>query len=276
MCDVSDVLRGIDALQAPFQFEDDDRSHDVTRPTTPAPTRTRTLRRTTTLASIDTIRLQAPPKKGIRRPIEEITENLKHKFTKKKKKSSTKDDTTKQTTEDVASNSNASPKNEAAKHKRKTASPLRTTSHKSEENALKTTDRLDSVVPIDLDVQPDFPCFTPESLLDELLFTEDDPVWAKSSGPGPWYLASRSEDITPPLPTAKIDDVQLHIRSTKTDLTIWDGLRASVLSFPSYLCRAGRLTKGGFTVRTTCSGVDSSSDAPLICTTVSPFRISTR
>lgn len=142
MCDALHVQ--YDALHATFEL--DDPPCDTLRPKTPLPDSSRTLRRTISYASIDTIR--PPSGKGVRRRINEMADNL----TKKKKKHSPTHDVPKSAARDLASDSKAPSASKAKKRGRKATAPLRDSSHRSEEeNILAIADRLNSGVPSELD-----------------------------------------------------------------------------------------------------------------------------
>lgn len=265
--------------------ENDDIPSDTPRPTTPLPDQSRTLRRTISYASIDTV---CPPKsKGIRRRIEEIAENLKPKSTStnKKKKRSSAQDVSKNTTKAI-SDSKASPEGKPAKRGRKPTSQLRNSSYKSEEaSVLAIADRLHSGVPCEFELDPPLAisgCKS-ESLIDVPLFKDEVTTWENRSFPirtlalEAHVTAEDQEDLqSPPTTKADIEDLQFDIRSSETDVTIWDGLEASVF-FISYTGRSGQLTRElyhAITVHITCSSVDSSFDAPPIHTTASPYQTS--
>lgn len=243
MCDAPDVL--CDTLHATSEF--DDPPPDTSRPTTPLPDRSRALRRTISFASIDTVR--PSNSKGIRRSINEIAETLKRKSSKKKKKHSSTQDVPKNVTYDPASDSKASPERKTARRGRTATVPLRDSSHRSEEESvLAIADRLHSGVPSEWDSPLTFPDSKSDNVVDVLLFKEDDEVWddcslpARTLEPGAHVTGERQSTLR--TPNVDIKDVQLDIRPSETDVTIWDGLRASVFSFLMHSYRASRLTRG--------------------------------
>jgi hypothetical protein len=240
MRDAPDVL--CDTLHATFEL--DHPPPDNLHPTTTLPDRSRTLRRTISYASIDTVRPSTS--KGIRRSINEIAENLKRKSTKKKKKHSSTQDVPQNATHDLVSDSKALPDRKTAKRGKATV-PLRDSSHSEEESVPAITDRLHSGVPSGWDSPLTFPDCKSDTVVDGLLFKEEEEAWedcsvpARALGLGAHITAERQG--TPRIPNIDIKDVQLDIRPTETDVTIWDGLRASVL-FLMHSYRAGRLTRG--------------------------------
>lgn len=235
MYDAFDVPR--DALHATSKH--DDLPHDTPRPKTPLPDSSRTLRRTISYASIDTIRPSSH--KGVRRCINEIADNLKIKSERKKKKHGSAHDVPKS----LASDSRAPPASKATKHRRKATAPLRDTSHSSEEESvLAIADSLHSGVPSERDL-----LFTPvgcesDPLVDKPLI-KDAQLWEDCGFlTGSLNLGLGVAFQSPLTPKASVKDVQLDIRPSESDVTIWDGLQASVFSFFSYYYQAGGLTKG--------------------------------
>ncbi|KAF8548069.1 hypothetical protein OG21DRAFT_1516695 [Imleria badia] len=222
MCDASAVL--CDTLHATSEY--DDPPYDTLRPTTPLPDLSRTLRRTISYASIDTV---CPPKnKGIRRRIEDTAQNLKPKSTKKKKKPSSSEDVPKNVTRDPTST-----KSKAAKRERKTTPLFRDSSqlHKSEEECvLAIADRLHNGATFDLDPPLTSPGVKSKSLFDVPLCNEEEEHWEDYSFPTrtlwPGAHITEERQDAPQRARAEIKDVQLDIRPFETDVTIWDGLQA--------------------------------------------------
>lgn len=227
-----------DTLRATYEYDDRPPPASLLRPQTPLPDGSRTLRRTISYASIDTI--HPSNNKGIRRRISEMAENLKSKSSKKKKRDpSAKDATKDNATHGRGSDSNVSPASKATKHGRGPAAPLRDASHKSEEKKISTpADRLHSGVPSELDTPSTTLSCASISLADEPLLKEDEQPWENdlfpnwSLEPGANVTADGHAIFRPPRKSqVDIKDVQFHIRSSESDTTIWDGLRASVLFF---------------------------------------------
>ncbi|KAF8131466.1 hypothetical protein EV363DRAFT_1583749 [Boletus edulis] len=210
-------------------FEDGDPPIDTSRPTTPLPDRSRTLRRTISYASIDTVR---PPNKGIRRRIEDIAENLKQKSTKKKKNQPSIQDVLKNAARDGKSDSKIPPESRKARHGQKATSPLRDSLHQPEEKSvLSIADRLNSSAPLDFELDPPLTvsgCKS-DSLVDALLFTEEEDVLGDCAFPvrclQPGAHVATEHKDTFQSPKIDIKDVQLDIRASETDVTIWDGLQ---------------------------------------------------
>ncbi|KAI9566360.1 hypothetical protein HD554DRAFT_2040363 [Boletus coccyginus] len=174
MCSVSDVL--CDTRHATFA-ELDVPPPDTLRPTTPLPDRSRTLRRTISYASIDTVRAPSPKNKGVRRSINEIAGNLKQKSEKKKKKCSSTRDVPKNVVLDPTSEPKAELQRKAAKRERKAPSPLQDASHGSEEDSvLAIADRLHRDVFSELDSPPTFLGWKPNTVAGVLLL-KDGEVW---------------------------------------------------------------------------------------------------
>lgn len=217
---------------------DDPSSATLVRPETPVPDDARTLRRTISYASIDTI-LPLNPNKGIRRRINDIAENLKNKSSKKKKGSSTRD-APKNASHDSGPDSKASQPSKATKRGRKATAPLRDAPQRSkEENVLIAADQLYSGIPSE-DTPSTFldcvsaPPIRPPHKVDILPWENDiDLPWI----PEPAHItADGQRTFQPPqTPEVEIKDLQLDIRPSESDMTIWDGLPVSVFSlFPSF------------------------------------------
>ena len=246
MCDAFDVLPR-DFLHATYEHDEDTPPAALLRPTTPLPDRTRTLRRTISYASIDTVCPVNSSSKGIRRRINDIAENLKNKSTKKKKKDSSAQDVPKNATHGRGSESNAKQASRGTKRGRKATAPLRDSSHRSEEEkVLAAADWLHSGVPSEQDTPSTFLGCESDPLVDEPPLREDEQPWEDDLFPTwslePTHVTADGQSIFKPPQTPKIgiNDVQLDTRPSESDVTIWDGLRASVFSFfplaNRYLC----------------------------------------
>ncbi|KAG8219235.1 hypothetical protein J3R82DRAFT_73 [Butyriboletus roseoflavus] len=207
------------------------------RPKTPLPDGSCTLRRTISYASIDTIRPSSG--KGIRRRIYEIADGLKHKSTKKKKKDSSTHNVPESAAHDPASGSKAPLESKAAKRGRKPSAPLRDSSHRSvKESVLANADRLHSGVPSERDSPLMILDCVSDPLVDEPLAkkdekrSEDGGFSTASLSPGACVAAKGQATFqSPRTPKLGVKDVQLDIRSSESDVTIWDGLQMSVFSF---------------------------------------------
>ena len=237
MSDAPDILCDtLLSLHTTFKLDasdPDDPPPNALRPTTPLPDRSRTLRRTISYASIDTVR--PSNSKGVRRSINEIAENLKRKPAKNKKKISSTQDVPKHAAGDLISDSKASPERKTAKRGRKATVPLRDSSHRSEEESvLAIADRLHSGVPTEWDSPLTFPDCKSDTVVDAAPSKEEED-WEDCILPtrtlelGAHVTPERQGTLR--TPNVDIKDVQLNIRSSETDVTIWDGLRESVLSW---------------------------------------------
>ena len=210
MCDTSNVP--CDPLHATYDH-DHPPPETLLRPKTPVPDDSRTLRRTLSYASIDTIRPSST--KGIRRRINEIADGLKHKSTKKKRQHPSTPDVPKSAAHDLVSDSKAPPESKTARRGRKPTAPLRDLSRRSvEESALA------------------------DPLVDKLLAKEDAKRWEDQNLPtlnlslGARFAAEdQNTSQSPRAPKLGVKDLQLNIRPSESDVTIWDGLQASVFSF---------------------------------------------
>ncbi|KAH0837762.1 hypothetical protein J3R83DRAFT_5940 [Lanmaoa asiatica] len=190
---------------------------------------------TISCASIDTVRPSSS--KGVRRCINEIADNLKHKSAKKKKKPSSTHDVPEKASHDLLSDSKALPESKATRRGRKATAPLRDSSRRSDEkSALIIADRLYIGIPserdsplallgCESDPQVDEPPAKDEQL------REDSGFSTGSLNLGACVTTERPDTLqSPRTPKIDIKDVQLDIRPSESDMTIWDGLQ--VVSVP--------------------------------------------
>ncbi|KAG9309121.1 hypothetical protein JVU11DRAFT_11016 [Chiua virens] len=211
MCDTSDVP--CDSFIVPEY--DDPSPESLSRPGTPLPDDSRTLRRTASYASIKTVHPRV--NQGIRRRIAEIAKVLQQKSAKKQKE----DFSTQGIPETDVRDAKHVSTSKAPKYKRKVKTSLQISLRQSEEGSVAIHDTLYSGIPSARDVPSTALLCKSDSLFGEV--TLEDGGFPISCGP---HVITESEDV-PLILKAGFEDVELEIRPSESDITIWDGLQAS-------------------------------------------------
>lgn len=205
-----------DAYDLDATWDDDD---PIPRPATPFPGANRTLRRTISCASIETIHPRNK-NKGIRRRIDEIAEK---RDAKKKNKDASSQEVSKSTIGGRPRIKSSRSSKEWKRRETATASLQNSLLKPEDDVDLGPPDRLYSGIPSAQDTPSTFLDCEFNPLVDvPLLDDEGEPWEASLFSDRPMVFRGRE------IFQADVKDVRLNIKPLESDVTIWDGLQASV------------------------------------------------